>query len=104
MEHFEDEIEDQQEEDPDREQRKTIEGLLNKLKQHLYQYYEPAQTIQDADFHYSTQEIWQQMLRIYPNEIILTAELIAVWLHSGGFTFLDFGNMKFEWLLKRANQ
>lgn len=96
MEFIEGEIKDKQDDD------KSVEGLLNKLKQYLYQYYEPVQTVADADFHYSTREIWHQMLRIYPNEMILTQELICVWLHDGGFTFADFGEMKFEWLLKRT--
>ncbi len=81
-----------------------LTGLLNKLKQYLYNYYEPVQNPKEAEFTFSTDEIWRQFLRIFPDELVLTKEIVAAWLHSGGFTFYDFGQMKFEWLLKKANK
>ncbi len=75
-------------------------GILNKIKNHLLEYYEPVQNPKDAEFHYTTNEIWQQLLKIFPNEIILRPDMVANWLHLGGFTFYDFGEMRLEWLVK----
>lgn len=77
-------------------------GLLYKIKQYLLQYYEPVVSIREAQFHFSTEEIYHQLLRIYPAPEMFSAADVAVWLHSGGFTFFDFGEMRFEWLLKRS--
>ena len=80
---------------------KAAQGLIAKLKNYLYTYYAPATNVQEAEMHFSTDEIHKQLLRIYPNEMELTADLVAVWLHEGGFSFYDFGQLRFEWLLKR---
>ncbi len=88
-------------EHPDEDDHAAIEGLINKLKQVLYNYYAPESDPTKADLHLSTNEIWQQMLKIYPNELFLTRELISIWLHTGGYTFYDFGDLKFEWLLRK---
>jgi hypothetical protein len=93
---------DEKEEAKRKEQRDALEGLLNKLKQYLYAYYVPVHDPIEAQFHYTTNEIWQQLLKIFPNELLFTADMVATWLHAGGFTFYDFGEMKFEWLLKKA--
>lgn len=88
--------------DPDDEEyREALRGLLNKLRNYLLMYYEPVNDPREAEFHYSTSELHRQLLTIYPNEAILTGDLVASWLHSGGFTFYDFGEMKFEWLMKK---
>ena len=81
----------------------AVEGLILKLKNYLYQYYEPATSPEQAAFHYTTKEVWRQLLRIYPNEALLTEEMVATWLHTGGFSFFDFGNMRFEWLINRKD-
>lgn len=77
-------------------------GILNKLKEYLLAYYKPVRNPADADLHYSTSEIHQQLLKIFPNELILTGDLVSTWLHNGGFIFYDFGEMKLEWLMKKA--
>lgn len=77
-------------------------ALLEKLKNYLFLYYEPVQDAKDAEFHYTTAEIREHLLNIYPNEFDLSAELVATWLHEGGFTFCDFGEMRLEWILKKA--
>jgi hypothetical protein len=90
------------EENFDDEDREEFYGLLNKIKNYLLDYYTPVQDPKDAEFHLSTSELHQQLLKIFPNELILTADLVASWMHAGGFTFYDFGEMKFEWLVKRS--
>lgn len=79
-----------------------FEGLLNKVKEQLRFYYAPVQDPKDADFHMSTTEMWQQLLTLFPNEMFLTKDLVAIWMHSLGFTFYDFGEFKFEWLVKKV--
>lgn len=77
------------------------EGLLNKIKQFLFQYYLPIHDAKEADFHFTTSEVYLQLLKLYPSED-LTQDLVAQWLHEGGFTFYDFGEMKLEWLFKKT--
>jgi len=79
-------------------------GILNKLKNYLLEYYVPVQDPKDSEFHYTTEEIWQQLLKIFPNELILRPEMVAQWLHFGGFTFYDFGELRLEWLMKASSQ
>ena len=83
------------------ESDRDFSGIINKIKNYLLEYYEPVQDAKDADFHYSTNELWEQLLKIFPNELILRPEMVAQWLHIGGFTFYDFGEMRLEWILKR---
>jgi hypothetical protein len=94
---------DDEDENPKHDKEDDYSGILNKLKLYLLEYYEPVQNPRDADFHYSTDEIWKQLLKLFPNEVILRPEMIAQWLHFGGFTFYDFGELRFEWLMKRRN-
>lgn len=77
-------------------------GLLEKIKNYLLLYYVPVQDASAAEFHYTTAELHKQMLNIYPNEFILTADLVASWMHGAGFTFYDYGEMRFEWMLKKV--
>lgn len=99
MQHDEDE-----DEIPDEaEGRKDFSGLIQKIKNYLLEYYEPVQYAKDADFHYSTEEIYRQLQRIVCNEILYSASDVALWLHNAGFTFEDFGELRFEWLMKRRN-
>lgn len=83
------------------EARKDFSGLIAKIKNYLLEYYEPVQSAKDADFHYSTEEIYRQLQRIVCNELLYSASDVALWLHNGGFTFEDFGELRFEWLMKR---
>ncbi|HVW99477.1 MAG TPA: hypothetical protein VHA52_03415 [Candidatus Babeliaceae bacterium] len=76
-------------------------NMLNKLKNYLFEYYEPVSVPSSETIHFTTFQIWHQLLKIYPNELILTQDVVASWLHAGGFTFFDFGFMKLEWIMKR---
>ena len=84
------------------EQRLAELGLLQKIKNFLLQYYEPTADIREAAFHFTTEEITRQLYKIYPNELLFSATDVAAWLHAGGFVFYDFGDMRFEWLIKRS--
>ncbi len=89
-------------EDDEADNDQDVSGLLNKLKLYLMNYYEPVQDPKDAELHFSTNDVWLQLLKLYPNEIILTRELVAVWLHNAGFTFYDYGEMRFEWMMRKV--
>lgn len=69
------------------------------LKEYLLAHYKPAYFIQEADVHLSTYEIFEKLQSVYPSASY-SSEDVANWLHAAGFQFTDFGNMKFEWLLK----
>lgn len=76
-------------------------GIINKMKNYLLEYYQPVQEPRDADFHFSTQEIWTQLLKLCPAEYILKQETVANWLHLGGFTFHDYGELRLDWMMKK---
>jgi len=75
-------------------------GILNKLRNYLLEYYEPVQDPAKAEMHLSTREIWGQLQSLVPCEG-LNEEMVAQWMHLGGFTWYDYGEMKFEWMMKR---
>jgi hypothetical protein len=76
-------------------------GIINKMKDYLLENYEPVQDPRDADFHFSTREIYMQLLKLCPNEYILKEETVANWLHLGGFTFHDYGELRLDWMVKK---
>ena len=86
------------------EPRKDFSGLVEKIKSYLLAYYEPVYDMRDAEFHLTTEEIYRQLQRILCNELIYSASDVALWLHNAGFTFADFGEMRFEWLLRKRNE
>ena len=75
-------------------------GLINKLKNFLTQEYEPVGDPKEAQLHYTTQEIYLQLQKVLPSSHY-TPEMVSNWLHLAGFTFFDYGDLKFEWMLKR---
>lgn len=87
---------------PNSEINAEIEGLLNKLKNYLFTYYEPVYDPKEAQVHMTTQEVYDQLFKILPNGALFSPSDVAGWLHNAGFTFFDFGTMKFEWLMKKA--
>lgn len=76
-------------------------GLINKLKNFLTQCYEPVSHPKDADLHFTTSEIYQQLQKLLPSTFY-SQDMVANWLHMAGFTFADYGNMKFEWIMKKV--
>lgn len=86
--------------DLEEEKWADFSGILNKLKNYLFEYYEPVQDPKDAEMHFSTNELRQQLYKLIPCDG-LTADLVANWMHLGGFTFADYGEMRFEWMMKK---
>jgi hypothetical protein len=78
-------------------------ALIEKLKTFLKNYYRPVRTPGEADFHYTTKEIYRQLQNIVPNELLYSELDVSKWLNEFGFVFYDFGNMRFEWLLNHQN-
>lgn len=72
--------------------------LFEKVKAFLKQNYEPVQSMKDADTHLTTEEVVTAINRLSPGSA--ESDSVARWLHECGFTFADFGNMRFEWLFK----
>jgi len=92
-----------QEHDEDYKQDDDLDysGLVNKIKNYLTQHYDPVSDPRQAEFHYTTQEIFQKIYSLFPSDAY-TADMIALWLHNAGFTFYDYGEMKLEWMMKKA--
>lgn len=76
-------------------------GLVNKMKNYLLENYEPVQDPATAEFHFTTKEIYIQLLKLCPNDFFFQEETVANWLHLGGFTWADYGNLQFEWMMKK---
>jgi hypothetical protein len=81
---------------------KDLTGLLNKVKNYLLDTYEPCQDPAEAFIHHTTDEIYRNLQRLLPNEHLYTSADVAKWLHDAGFTFYDYGDMRFEWMMKKA--
>lgn len=78
------------------------ESFLDKIKNTIYQLYEPVTDPLKAPLHLTTKEIFNQIQSLYPSTYY-NQDTIAEWLHDGGFTFYDYsGNLKFEWLIKKV--
>lgn len=88
------------EEDPDIPM--PTDAMVEKIKNFILATYEPASTPEDADVTMSTNEIYDAVMRLYPNEVLFSKSMLVNWLHEKGFTFFDAGKMRFEWLLKTA--
>jgi hypothetical protein len=88
--------------DQPKENRTDFSGLINKVKNYLKEYYQPVFEAKDADIHFTTEEIYRQLLKLVPNTEIFSAADVSVWLHEAGFTFADFGELRFEWLMKKV--
>jgi hypothetical protein len=89
--------------DKPEEPNKDFSGLVGQIKNYLLDYYAPVYEVKDAEFHMTTEEIYRQLQRILCNELIYSAGDVALWLHNARFIFADFGEMRFEFLLKRLN-
>ena len=78
------------------------EAILKKLKQYLLANYKPAIDPQKADLHFSTEEIYQKLLKLYPNELVFRPAMVAEWLEQEGFIFFEYGDLNFEWMMNKA--
>lgn len=85
---------------PPKQEQKEKHPILDKIKEFLGQYYFPAYSLEEADLHLSTQEIYSQLQKLYPS-YDYSPETVAQWMHELRFIFQDFGDMKLEWLMKK---
>lgn len=77
-------------------------GILLKLKNTFFAYYLPVYSPRDADFHYTTAMLYQKCLLLVPNSLLYSESDLVLWLHEAGFTWFDYGELNFEWMLKKA--
>lgn len=79
----------------------VADGLLEKIKNFLWQSYQPVNSMHEATAMLSTMEIYHALQSLYPCPDYGPDD-IARWLHEGGFQFTDTGKLHFEWMLKEA--
>jgi len=77
--------------------------LLERMKNYILDKYEPVSHPSETTLTMSTSEIYEAIGTLYRNELLFTKEDLARWLHEKGFSFIDTGKMRFEWLLKANN-
>ncbi|MES2457207.1 MAG: hypothetical protein V4594_16755 [Bacteroidota bacterium] len=78
----------------------VADPVLEKLKNTLFSEYFPVQKFEEGVILMSTRDIWSMLQRLYPNEILYSPADVANWLHEKGFTFLNHGELRYEWMLK----
>lgn len=71
---------------------------IQKVKQYFFSNYFPAKNISETTLHLTTEELIEKISKI--NGVYVDEETLNAWLLEGGFTFLDFGEMRFEWIFK----
>lgn len=69
------------------------------IKNYFFENYKPGSATDTDIIFMSTNEIYNAFFTLYPSKAFKREE-IASWLIEGGFTFIDMGTMKFEWILK----
>lgn len=74
------------------------DNFLEKIKNLLFTTYHPAQKYKEGVFFMTTHEIYNMLQRLYPNNHY-GPEHVALWMNENGFTFIDQGHMRFEWML-----
>lgn len=77
----------------------VADGLLEKIKNFLWQSYKPVSKMHEATAMLSTMEIYQALQALYPCSDYGPDD-VARWLHEGGYQFVDTGKLHFEWMLK----
>lgn len=79
----------------------VADPLLEKIKNTIWDSYEPVQEYGPTVIMLSTQEIYNQMQRLYPGGPFGMDD-VAKWMNEKGFKFVDMGHMNWEWILKTA--
>lgn len=74
--------------------------FLNSIRNYFQENYESVKDPILAEFHFTTMEVYDKIQRLFPDKSIFTPADVALWLHTAGFTFYDFGQIRLEWLLK----
>ncbi len=75
--------------------------LLANLKTFLFTQYKPVKKQTTDVLLLSTAEIYRQLQRLYPNQILYSASDVAQWMNEAGFTFIDSGGLRIEWMLQK---
>lgn len=73
--------------------------IITLVKQILLDKYEPVKDPRKANAHLTTQEVFYNLQRLFPLKEYSPGD-VALWMHEAGFTYYDYGEMRFEWLLK----
>lgn len=70
------------------------------IKDHLQSYYMPVDDYVQADLKLSTTELYEKLMQAFPTDGFAPSMLFS-WLMELGFSYIDAGEMKIEWLLKK---
>ncbi len=76
------------------------EDLFGKIKFFLLDNYGPVNAMDEEVLSFTTDELFLKLQGIFPTPVY-TAHDVALWLDDCGFVFIDKGNLKLEWLLKK---
>ena len=69
------------------------------LQNYLYQHYQAVQVYSEGTIMLSTREVYDALQRVAHSEAI-TPELVAAWLHEGGYKLVDLGQLRLQWLME----
>lgn len=94
---------------PENEQETDLQGKdkgdRSKLKvivmAYVFDHYEPAENLRQCELHFSTRELWEKLQQVFCDTEMFCPSDVATWLVEYGFICGDFGEMQYEWLLKK---
>lgn len=64
--------------------------------------YTPVDDYKEATLRVTTLELFEKLFSTFPAEGF-TSELLFTWLNELGFSYMDGGNIRLEWLMKKNN-
>lgn len=72
------------------------------IKDHIHSYYEPIDDYAKADLKLSTADLFEKLRSAFPVEGF-TSTMLFGWMMELGFSYIDAGELKIEWLMKKIN-
>ena len=81
----------------------TATKAIDAIKQFIKTTYKPGLHPLNAQFHLTTQEVYERLQIPYPGDFFAPAD-VALWLHELGYKLYDFGTMNNEWLIDTIEQ
>ncbi|WP_347268969.1 hypothetical protein [Paracoccus sp. (in: a-proteobacteria)] len=71
---------------------------IQEVKDYFINNYFPAKNIQETNLHLTSEELSEKLSKI--NGEYIDEKTLNDWLREGNYIFLDFGDMRFEWIFK----
>lgn len=71
------------------------------IEDYLKSNYLPVRDPKEAEMHFTTREIWEKLLVLFPHSAFTQEIVIKIFIRLG-YKFYDYGEMRFEWMMKKV--